>query len=318
MNEILNYNGGRLAECEEITQDLFNRFIAYLDTSDKTIETYKTSLKQLFIYLAENEIRQPQRADIIAYRDALKESGHKPTTIQNYITAAKLFFRWTAQEGFYPNIADHLKGARLDNAPKKDYLTSTQASEILNGIDRSTLQGKRDFAIFLLMVTGGLRDIEVARANIEDLRTAGNNTVLYIQGKGREEKTDYIIITAPVEKAIREYLQTRPNADAEEPLFASQSHNSQGGRLTTRSVSRIIKTAMRAAGYDSERLTAHSLRHTAVTLSFIGNEEATRVQEFARHSNINTTMIYNHALEKAKNTCSQTITNMILQGLQTV
>ena len=318
MNEILNYNGGRLAERKEITQDLFNRFIAYLDTSDKTIETYKTSLKQLFIYLQENEITRPQRADIIAYRDALKASGHKPTTIQNYITAAKLFFRWTAQEGFYPNITDHLKGARLDNAPKKDYLTSTQASEILNGIDRTSLQGKRDFAIFLLMVTGGLRDIEVARANIEDLRTAGNNTVLYIQGKGREEKTDYIIITAPVEKAIRDYLQTRPNADAAEPLFTSQSHNSQGGRLTTRSVSRIIKTAMRAAGYDSERLTAHSLRHTAVTLSFIGNEEATRVQEFARHSNINTTMIYNHSLEKAKNTCSQTITNMILQGLQTV
>jgi integrase/recombinase XerD len=318
MNEILNYNSGRLAKREEITQDLFNRFIAYLDTSDKTIETYKTSLKQLFIYLQANGITRPQRADIIAYRDALKESGHKPTTIQNYITAAKLFFRWTAQEGFYPNITDHLKGARLDNAPKKDYLTSTQASEILNGIDRSTPQGKRDFAIFLLMVTGGLRDIEVARANIEDLRTAGNNTVLYIQGKGREEKTDYIIITAPVEKAIRDYLQTRPNADAAEPLFTSLSNNSQGGRLTTRSVSRIIKTAMRAAGYDNERLTAHSLRHTAVTLSFIGNEEATRVQEFARHSNINTTMIYNHSLEKAKNTCSQTITNMILQGLQTV
>lgn len=307
MRDLTIYSYGSLTSSQELTQDLFNRFIAYLDTSDKTISTYRTSLKQLFAYLAENGIRHPQREDIIAYRDELAATGHKPTTIQNYITAAKIFFRWTAQEGYYPNIADHLKGAKLDREHKKDYLTSAQVKEIMQNIDRSTPQGIRDYAIFALMVTGGLRDIEVARADLGDLRTAGDSTVLYIQGKGKQEKTEYIKINANVEKAIREYLKTRPNASEDEPLFTSQSNNSQGGRLTTRSVSRIVKGAMQRAGYNSERLTAHSLRHTAVTLSLLGGEEITKVQQFARHANITTTMIYNHALDKAKNTCSETV-----------
>lgn len=307
MSDLTIYGGGSLTDGQEMTQELFNRFIAYLDTSDKTISTYRTALKQLFAYLAANGIRHPQRADIIAYRDALAATGHKPTTIQNYITAAKIFFRWTAQEGVYPNITDHLKGAKLDREHKKDYLTSGQVKEIMQNIDRSTPQGIRDYAIFALMVTGGLRDIEVVRANIEDLRTAGDNTVLYIQGKGRQEKTEYVKISAQVEKAIREYLQSRPNASEDEPLFTSQSNNSQGGRLTTRSVSRIAKGAMQKAGYNSERLTAHSLRHTAVTLSLLGGESLEEVQQFARHANITTTMIYNHSLDKAKNTCSETV-----------
>lgn len=309
---IMNYTGGSLTGREEVTIDLFNRFIAYLDATEKTVNTYTTSLKQLFAYLAANDIRQPQREDIIAYRDELAATGHKPTTIQNYITAAKIFFKWTAQEGAYPNIADHIKGAKIDKGHKKDYLTSGQVKEILQTIDRSTPQGLRDYAIVFLMVTGGLRDIEVSRANIEDLRAAGDNTALYIQGKGRQEKTEYIKISAPVEKAIRTYLQTRPNAAADEPLFASLSNNSQGGRLTTRSVSRIVKGAMQRAGYNSERLTAHSLRHTAVTLSLLAGNSLEEVQQFARHANLNTTMIYNHSLDMAKNTCSESITSLLI------
>lgn len=59
------------------------------------------------------------------------------------------------------------------------------------------------------MVTCGLRTIEVVRADVEDLRTLGSKTVLYVQGKGKDEKSDYVIITREVEKAIRSYLATR-------------------------------------------------------------------------------------------------------------
>ena len=68
---------------------------------------------------------------------------------------------------------------------------------------------------------------------------------------------------------------------------------------------------MQAAGYDSARLTAHSLRHTAVTLSLLAGKDITEVQQFARHKNIETTMIYNHALDKAKNTCSKAVESAI-------
>jgi integrase/recombinase XerC len=162
------------------------------------------------------------------------------------------------------------------------------------------------------MVTGGLRTIEVSRANIGDLRTLGDNSVLYVQGKGREEKTDYIKLSAPAEQAIRAYLKARGEKDEKAPLFSSTSNNNKGARLTTRSVSGIVKTRLQQAGYDSEKLTAHSLRHTAVTLSLLAGKDITEVQQFARHANIATTMIYNHALDKAKNGCSEAITQAIM------
>ena len=291
--------------------NIFERFINYLDASPKTVETYKKALRQFFNYIGVHGIRQPQREDVLAFRDDLKASGLKPTTVQNYITATRIFFKWTAQEGLYPNIAEHVKGAKLDKNHKKDYLTSRQAKEVLANVETDTEEGLRNYAILSLMVTGGLRTIEVSRADVGDLRTVGENTVLFVQGKGREEKTEYIKISAPVEKAIRSYLKTRENAEEGQPLFTSTSNNSKGKRITTRTVSGVVKTALRNAGYDSARLTAHSLRHTAITLALLAGREITEVQQFARHANLNTTMIYNHALDQAKNGCSDSITNAI-------
>ena len=313
MNELITVQKNTaIVATQTVGAELFTRFIAYLDTAPKTVETYTRALRQLFNYFSLNGISQPQREDIIAFRDELKASGHKPTTVQNYITATKIFFAWTEQEGLYPNIADHLKGAKLDREHKKDYLTSRQVKEILADIDRSTEQGLRDYAILFLMVTGGLRTIEVSRANIGDIRTAGDNSVLYVQGKGREEKTEYIKLSAPAEQALRAYLRARGETNENAPLFSSTSNNNKGERLTTRSVSGIVKTRLQKAGYDSSRLTAHSLRHTAVTLSLLAGKDIGEVQQFARHANIATTMIYNHALDKAKNGCSEAITNAIM------
>ena len=294
-----------------VNVDLMTRFISYLDASPKTVETYTRAVRQLINYFSLNGITRPQREDVIAFREDLKASGLKPTTIQNYITAAKIFFRWAEQEGLYPNVADKLKGAKLDRDHKKDYLTSNQVKSVLDSVERDTEQGVRDFAMLSLMVTGGLRTIEVSRANIGDMRTLGNATVLYLQGKGRTEKTEYIKISAPVERAIRAYIKARGAVSEDMPLFSSLSNNSKGERLSTRTVSGIVKTRLQGAGYDNSRLTAHSLRHTAVTLSLLAGRDIAEVQQFARHANITTTMIYNHALDKAKNGCSEAISNAI-------
>lgn len=311
MNEVAVLTNNSITESVAINAALYERFIAYLDSSPKTIDSYRKALKQLICYFSFNGISQPQREDIIAFRDDLKASGHKPTTVQNYITAARLFFRWTAQEGIYPNVADHVKGAKLDREHKKDYLTSKQVKNVLSGVERDSLQGLRDYAVLTLMISCGLRTIEVRRANIGDLRTLGDNAVLYIQGKGREEKTEYVKIPPQVEQAIRAYLKARGTAKQEEPLFTSVSNNSKGGRLSTRSISGLAKNYMVEAGYNSDRLTAHSLRHTAVTLSLLAGKDITEVQQFARHARLDTTMIYNHSLDKAKNSCSDAVASVI-------
>ena len=281
-------------------EEWFNDFFNYLDVTEKSIATYKRALKQFCKYLSINNIINPVREDIIAYREYLK-AEHKATTIQAYIIAVRLFFQWTELKGLYPNIANKVKGAKISKEHKKDSLTTKQAKKVLTSIDRTTLQGKRDYAIFSLMITGGLRTIEVSRANIEDLRTLGDNVVLYIQGKGRQEKTDYVKLPEPVEEAIREYLNAYGMADVKSPLFKSISHNSAGERLSTRTISGIVKKYLKNAGYDSDRLTAHSLRHTAGTINLKNGGTLEETQQLLRHSNINTTMIYLHHLEREAN-----------------
>lgn len=295
----------------DITEDLYIRFIDYLDVSKKTIETYARALKQFFKFLSVNNINRPDRKDVIYFKDQIKAT-HKPTTVQNYIVAVRLFFSWAEQEGLYNNIANKIKGSKLNREHKKDYLTSNQVKAVLSGIDRSTLKGLRDYAILSLMITGGLRTIEVSRANVEDIRAVGDSTVLYIQGKGREEKTDYIKIQPIVERAIRSYLKSDSRKlNPKEPLFSSTSNNSKGKRLSTRSISGIVKNRLVKTGYDSERLTAHSLRHTAVTLTLLGGQTLQEVQQFARHTNITTTQIYAHNLDRAKNKCEEVIARAI-------
>lgn len=308
-NMIVQGNTAIVAQ-KTITEDLFTRFVNYLDASPKTVETYTRAVRQFFKYIYENGINQPTREDVIAYREYIKDT-HKPTTVQNYIVAVRLFFQWTEQEGLYPNVADHIKGAKIDKNHKKDYLTSRQVKKVLEIAKEESLQGLRDYAILALMFTGGLRTIEVGRANVEDLRTAGDSEVLYLQGKGHEEKTDYIKLIPEVEDAIRAYLKARGEVAPTDPLFTSTSNNSKGERISTRTVSGIVKTALINAGYNSEKLTAHSTRHTAVTLALMGGQKLEEVQQFARHKNLATTLIYAHNIDRAKNNCEATIAKAI-------
>lgn len=310
MEELIAVNGAEIQVQKQVTGDMFGRWTEFLDASPKTVETYTKSIKQFLLYIQDNQITRPQREDILTYREYLKQR-YKPTTVQSYMAAVKLFFQWTESEGLYPDVAKHIKGAKLDKGHKKDYLTSKQVGRILAAVDRDSLTGKRDYAMIALMVTTGLREISVVRADVGDIRTVGDETVLYYQGKGHEEKADYVKLAEPVEEAIREYLKSRSSMDLKAPLFASVANRNSGGRMTTRSVSRIAKQYMVEVGLKSERLTGHSLRHTAATLNLLNGATLEETKQLLGHSNINTTMIYAHALERSKNNSEKRIAKAI-------
>ena len=190
---------------------------------------------------------------------------------------------------------------------KKDYLNREQIHSLLNSIDRNCIKGKRDYAICLLMLTTGMRTIEVSRAKIEDY----DNGILHIQGKGRADKTEYVKISLQVENAINEYLETRKNKSANDYLFTSISNHNNEQQLTTKSVSRIAKENLINAGLKSRRLTAHSFRHTTATINLKAGATMQETQQLLRHQNINTTMIYSHNLERENNNSEQRIANYI-------
>lgn len=309
MENIISYGFNEIVETNNVTIELYERFISFIDAKPRTIETYRKAIKQFFLYMQDNNIKAPCRQDIINYRDMLA-ADRKPSTVQTYLTAVKLFFKWLEQEGVYKNVTVNVKGVKINKGHKKDYLTSNQSKCLLKGIDRATIKGKRDYAMILLMLTAGLRTIEVSRANIEDMQLKGDSMVLYIQGKGKDEKSDYVKIAPQVEKAIREYLKARKPVNKNDALFISTSNN-KSDRLTTRSIRGVVKEHLTAAGYESDRLTAHSLRHTAGTLNILNGGTLDETQQLLRHSNINTTMIYLHNLERDKNNSESRIADAI-------
>lgn len=292
-------------------RDYFNMFVAFIDATPNTLRTYKTSLKQWFKFTQEHNIQQPKPEDVKLYRKELQDAGKRATTVQNYIMAVKQFFKWTEEAGIYRDIAKHVKGVRISTEHKKDYLTSKQARKILLAIDRTSVKGKRDYAMLVLMLTMGLRTVEVSRSNIEDMRASGDTTVLYVQGKGHDEKDAPVRMPEHVENAIREYLKARGNISPKEPLFTSTSHNNAGQRLTTRSISGTVKSCFKQAGFNSDRLTAHSTRHTAATLNLLNGGTLEETQQLLRHANLQTTEIYAHHLTAIKNKSSNRVDNAI-------
>ena len=290
---------------------IINNFLNFLDVSINTANAYRKALKQLFNYFYNYGVVKPNRDNILAFKKEMESKGRKPATIALYLAAARRFFSWTEQSGIYPNITVGVKAPKLERGHKKDYFAAEQIKSVLSNIDRSDIEGLRNYAIIALMTTGGLRTVEVTRASVEDLRVVGGVSVLYVQGKGRADKTEFVKLTPQVEVAIREYLKVRGEVEMQAPLFASVSNRNRGARLTTRTIRGLCKNAMKAAGFNSDRLTAHSLRHTAVTLALLAGQDLAEVQHFARHHNISTTQIYAHNIDRMKSQCEMAISNAI-------
>ena len=204
-----------------------------------------------------------------------------------------------------------MKSAKVDHEHKKDALTVKQCQALLQAIDISTQKGKRDRAIISLMMTAGLRTIEIVRANIEDLHTLGDSVYLSVQGKGHDDKSAKILVASQVHNFIQEYLETRENFSKTEPLFTSTSRRNFNQRMDTQSISKLVKNKLREISLDDARYTAHSLRHTAATQALLNGVSLTQVQQVLRHTNINTTLIYTHNIERMKNKSEQTVADAI-------
>lgn len=269
------------------------------ETLTKTQKTYHGAVKLFFEYLDEIHCKKPTPEIMESYIAILK-SEHKQTTVHTYAMALRQFFQFCETRGFYPDLTKDLKfkTKHLNESHKKDALTVDQINRLLGSIERRSLTGLRDYAMIRLMVTTGLRTISVSEAQINDLAQKDGKWVLYYRSKGHEDKDEYIKLVPRTERAIRAYLCKRGEQDKSAPLFASNSKRNIGGQLNSGSISRIIKNRFRAIGLDSDRLTAHSLRHTAATLALKSGVELPEVQILLAHKDINTTLIYQHEFDQ--------------------
>ena len=308
------------AQMPTFNKALFERFIDYTDRKDTTVKGYVTCIRQFVKWLDLNGITQPERENIKAYRDYLSGSDLATGTQAQYLRAVKHFFKWTAAEGLYPNVADNIHGAKIrHDIHKKDALQREDVAQIADTIDTSDEQGKRLYAMYLLTVVCGLRTIELHRADVGDLKTVGGTTYLYLQGKGHDDKDAPVLLIPEVKTAIDDYLQVRTvKAIAKSPLFTSTSNRSKGGRIATTTISTMLKDMLVKAGYDSDRLTAHSLRHTSGTGAHKAGLDLYSVQHLMRHCDPATSEIYIHddEHEKAEEKGRKAIYNYYFTGAE--
>ena len=260
----------------------------------------------------------------------------KPNTIKLYLQSVRQFFSWTAANGYYPNIAANVHAPKIrQDAHKKDALTAADVLTIEKSIEagaaakveaaadkekdtagrisRATEQGKRLYAMYVLAVNAGLRTIEISRANVKDLEIRNGAAVLYIWGKGHTEPDTRKPLAPEVYAALRAYLDSRSDKPAgNSPLFVSTGNRSGGKRIAETTISKMLKKAMQQAGFDSERITPHSLRHTAGNnVMQITGDNLFITQSYMRHTDPKTTEIYLHRdTEKQETETAQQLYNL--------
>ena len=313
-------------------KELLNAWQKWAEVKPQSFATYTRALKIFLKFLGGRNLHpaDASRDDLLDYRDGFL-ADKKPATKALYLQAVKLFYRWAKNSGFFENNnAEKLKihGLRQGDF-KKDFLTADAAKRLLNSktpapnsdIDTepdnepkniakidSELAIKRDRAILAVMLTAGLRTCEVSRADLGDFDFQNGERILRILGKGRVEKTQFVKIPPQVESIILTYLNARQAAEGKfakigksAPLFAVHANRNRGGRIATRSISFLVKSALRNCGLNSPRLTAHSLRHTFAVLNLENGASLEETRQVLRHDSIKTTQIYSHAVERLKN-----------------
>lgn len=298
---------------ERTVEDLIAEFIASLDRSDNTKISYAGILDRYAKYLRENNLTKPTEVQIVDYKNNYLGKRVKSATIQKYVVVLHRFYTWCQLHHYYQdNVSLALDNVKIERTFTRNPLTVEQSKKL---IKKAKLRAKksitdfRNYAIVSLIITTGLRTIEVSRANVEDIIDDGETVLMNIQGKGRSDKSAVVKVPRVVMDIITEYLMNR-NSDSE-ALFINHGNHNNGGRVEPKTISYFCKDLLGSIGLDGKEYTAHSLRHTCATLALKNGAKEAEVQMVLRHKSINTTMIYSHHIERESNDTENTVADSI-------
>jgi len=192
-------------------------------------------------------------------------------------------------------------GVKISMKKKEtEFLTEEEAQALLRVPDRRTLQGKRDYAILLLLLTTGLRKAEICNLKLRDLKTYRNQAVIDLIGKGKKFRR--IPIKNETLLVIRDYLKASKNGvSPEHPMFYTLGkHGPYEQRcLTAKAVDCLVKSVAKKA-LIRKRIHPHVTRHTFATTLLDKGVDLKTVQGLLGHSHIRTTERYLHTTEDKK------------------
>jgi integrase/recombinase XerC len=272
------------------------QFLDYIrlnrNASVHTVAAYQSDLSQ-FVAFAEastgrRDALEPKHLDLDVIRGFLGDlhRGHQSrATVARKVSAVRAFFRYLRREGWVESDP-----AALVVAPKREqkvpaHLSVDEMSQLLDSPDGSTPLGRRDRAILELFYASGIRLSELVALDLEDLNLA--DRVVRVMGKGRKERI--VPFNAKAREALRAWLKDRATLTRGDALFV----NARGGRLTGRSVQRLVARHVSSC---STRfgISPHALRHSFATHLLQNGADLRAIQELLGHVRLSTTQRYTH------------------------
>ncbi|BFU95028.1 MAG: Tyrosine recombinase XerC [Nitrospira sp.] len=278
-------------------------FIAFLRAerraSPETLRGYTSDLRQFHTFLLAHRLAMApvdpgtlSREAVRAYLQWLDRGGIRRSSLARKLASLRSFYRFLVRDGLVAR--DPTRDIRTPKQPKllPRVLTKEEAAAVMAGSSTKRPQSARDCALLETLYSTGARVSEVVALDLEDVRHSDG--IVHLRGKGRKERL--VPIGDVALRAIGEYLTqhpipSRPAGSSKQPrlpLF----RNRLGGRLTTRSVARIV--ARHSSGLTGGSVSPHTLRHSFATHLLDEGADLRSIQEMLGHASLSTTQKYTH------------------------
>ena len=266
------------------------------NASDKTVKSYREDLHQALSFardrLGKGNVNPADWTTRLlrGFIAHLHERGYAKATVARRLAAVRSFGKFLCREGVLEkNPAADLKGPRQDQK-LPHFLTLADMQKLLAAPGKSAWDGRRDRAILETLYSAGVRVSELVGLDLAD--TDLPDGVVTVRGKGKRERLALLgpMAVAAVTAWLPDRAKVLARTGKESPAVFL---NRDGGRLTTRSVGRLLVKHLRRAGLDP-RTTPHTLRHSFATHLLDAGADLRGVQELLGHKSLHTTQIYTH------------------------
>lgn len=283
---------------ETYLKNFFKELEHKSNSSQHTLRAYKIDLRQFLSFMESENCSRFEDVNHLFLRKFLafmRTQGYSKRTIARKLATLRSFYKFLCQREIVEyNPAKALRTPRHENKLPR-FHNINEIETLLNTPDEKTQQGLRDKAILETLYSSGIRVSELVGLNNEDVDMLAR--IIKVRGKGKKERL------APIGSFAINAIQLYMNAKAQPPLSPPFNKggrggfplflNKYGGRLTTRSIARMLEKYLRLAGLH-QGASPHSLRHSFATHLLDKGADLRAVQELLGHAHLSTTQIYTH------------------------
>lgn len=275
-----------------------DQFIDYLraerGASEQTVRAYSSDLAQFAEYLDEHHQMgeaDPQDIDLKHLRGFVAErfDQNSASSISRKISTLRSFWTFLVKKEYVDDDPASLLASPKVSKPLRNYLNVDEIFHLLDSHAPDDALGVRDMAIWEIGYGCGLRASELVGLNLPDINR--NDGWIRVLGKGDKERQ--VPLGRKALRALETYLARRMELVSGETQERALFLNYRGGRLTTRSLRRLLKKHLLRAGLDTS-ITPHGLRHSYATHLLDSGADLRGIQELLGHSNLSTTQRYTH------------------------